>query len=213
MSTPPLVVLGGFAGVLDATTRLVGALEAGLPAAVAVVLHQAPGADDYVARRLQQAAALGIAMAEDGEPLEPGRVYVAPSDRHLRFEGGRVAFGPRVNRARPAIDVALRSAAAEFGARAVGVVLSGLLDDGAAGLVALRQAGGVALVQAPDDAEHGDMPGNALRYVEPDTVGTAEALAARVGAVVGRLPAGVGPFRTMSARRPASTPSPPATST
>ena len=190
MSTPPLVVIGGSAGGLDAATRLVGALDAGFPAAVAVVLHQAPGADDYVARRLRQSAALAVAMAEDGAPFEAGRVYVAPADRHLRFADGRlrVAFGPRVNRVRPAIDVALRSAAAEHGARAVGVVLSGLLDDGAAGLDALRRSGGRALVQDPDDAEHRDMPENALAYVRPDAVASAEDLAVRLDAIVRALP-------------------------
>jgi len=191
MSTPPLVVIGGSAGGLDAASRLVGALDADLPAAVAVVLHQAPGADDYVARRLQRATSLTVDMAEDGAPLQPGRVYVAPADRHLRFDDGRfvVAFGPRVNRSRPAIDVAFRSAAAEHGARAVGVVLSGLLDDGAAGLAALHRAGGPTLVQDPTDAEHGDMPANALQYVEPDAVAPAETLAARVEAIVHDLPA------------------------
>ena len=190
MSTPPLVVVGGSAGGLDAATRLVGALDAEFPAAVVVVLHQAPGADDYIARRLRQSTVLVVEMAEDGGPLEPGHVYVAPADRHLRFDEGtlRVAFGPRVNRVRPAIDVALRSAAAEHGARAVGVILSGLLDDGAAGLDALHRSGGRTLVQDPDDAEHGDMPANALRYVEPDAVASAEALAERLDAVVRALP-------------------------
>ena len=190
MPTPPLVVLGGSAGGLDAALRLVGALPLDFPAAVSVVLHQAPGADDYVARRLAGATSLPVGMARDGERLEPGRVAVARADRHLRFEGGRmrVAFGPRVNRVRPAIDVALRSAAAEHGARAVGVVLSGLLDDGAAGLDAVRQAGGVVLVQDPADAEHGDMPRNALEAVPPDAVGPAESLADRLAAFVAALP-------------------------
>ena len=187
----PLVVVGGSAGGLDAATRFVGALEPGLPAAVAVVLHQAVGAGSYVARRLQRATGLGVEMVEDGDELEPARIYVAPADRHLRFDDdvARVAFGPRVNRARPAIDVALRSAAAEYGARAVGVILSGFLDDGAAGLAALHQCGGRVLIQDPDDAQHNDMPRNALASVSPDAVGTPEELAEELNALLSTLPA------------------------
>ena len=194
MPSPPLVVVGGSAGGLDAASRLVGVLDAGLDAAVAVVLHQASGVGDYLARRLGRATALPVATAEDGERLEPGRIYVAPPDRHLRFADGavRVAFGPRVNRARPSIDVALRSAAAEHGARAVGVVLSGRLDDGAAGLDSLRRAGGTVLVQDPDDAEHPDMPRNAIDAVDADRVATAEALGAGLGRLVLALPDGPG---------------------
>ena len=120
---------------------------------------------------------------------------MAPPDRHLRFADGavRVAFGPRVNRARPSIDVALRSAAAEHGARAVGVVLSGRLDDGAAGLDAVRRSGGTVLVQDPDDAEHPDMPRNALAAVAADGVATAEALGAELVHVVQTLPDDPGP--------------------
>ena len=190
MSTPPLVVVGGSAGGLTAAERFVGALDADLPAAVAVVLHQSPGADDYVARRLGRATDLGVCMAEDEMPLAPGRVVVAPAGRHLRFDDGvvRVAFGPRVNRARPAIDVALRSAAAVHGERVVGVLLSGLLDDGAAGLDAVRRVGGTVLVQDPDDALHGDMPSNALAYVRPDVVAPADALADALAAALAELP-------------------------
>ena len=186
----PLVVIGGSAGGLDACSRLVAALPRGLPAALAVVLHQAPGADDYITRRLQALTALPVSTAADGQALEPSRIYVAPSDRHLRFEGDRVrvAFGPRVNRVRPAIDVAMRSAAAERGARTVGIVLSGLLDDGAAGLDAIHRAGGTVLVQSPSDAEHPDMPRNALANVEADGVATADSLGRDLVHVVHALP-------------------------
>lgn len=197
MPSPPIVVIGGSAGGLAAAARLLGALDADFPAALTVVLHQAPGADDYVARRLRRSAALAVEVvevAEDGTPLEAGRVYVARADRHLRFEDGRlrVAFGPRVNRFRPAIDVALRSAAAEYGARSVGVILSGLLDDGAAGLSAVGLSGGAVLVQDPADAEHGDMPANALLYVDPDAVAPVGKLAERLDEVVRSLPASKG---------------------
>ncbi len=190
MTSPPLVVIGGSAGGLDAVSRLAIHLGPDLGAAVVVVLHQGPGASDYVVRRLRQASALPVETATDGAALAPGRVFVAPADRHLRFDGGtiRVAFGPRVNRTRPSVDVALRSAAAEHRDRTVGVVLSGLLDDGAAGLDAIRQAGGVVLVQDPGDAEHGAMPSNAIAAVQPDAVATAEDLAARIEEAVRALP-------------------------
>ena len=190
----PLVVVGGSAGGLDAASQFAEALEPGLGAAVALVLHQAPGADDYVTRRLQAVSPLPVVQAEDGDRLEPGRIVVAPADRHLRFEDGavRVAFGPRVNRVRPAIDVAMRSAAAVRGARAVGVLLSGLLDDGVAGLDSVRRAGGTVLVQRPNDAEHPAMPRNALDAVRADGVATARALGADLAHVLRTLPAAVG---------------------
>jgi two-component system chemotaxis response regulator CheB len=107
---------------------------------------------------------------EDGEPLRPGRIYVAPNDRHLLVEPGRVRVmkGPRENNHRPAVDPLFRSAALAYGSRVVGVVLTGALNCGTSGLMAIKAQGGVAVVQDPADAYCGDMPRSALEYVEAD---------------------------------------------
>jgi two-component system, chemotaxis family, protein-glutamate methylesterase/glutaminase len=152
-----------------ALVALVRGLPSDLPAAVLVVQHQAAESPGALGRILGRAGALPAAMARDGEPLEPGRISVAPPDRHLVLgeRGIRVVYGPRENRSRPAIDVLFRSAAVHCRSRVIGVILSGMLDDGAAGLLAIRRCGGVAVVQAPSDSEHAEMPSRALEAV-PD---------------------------------------------
>jgi two-component system chemotaxis response regulator CheB len=119
---------------------------------------------------LAQAGPLPAWHAEEGMAVAPGQVYVAPVDRHLLVEPGylRVTRGPKENRFRPAIDSLFRSAAYAYGPQVVGVILSGMLDDGTAGLWAVKDRGGVAVVQDPRDAVYDSMPRNALRYVEVD---------------------------------------------
>ena len=111
---------------------------------------------------------------DDGDPLEPGRVYVAPPDRHLLVSDGvvRVVLGPKENGTRPAADPLFRSVAEDFGPRGAGVVLSGSLDDGTAGLAAIKEAGGLTVVQDPEEAAFPGMPLSAVGYVEPDRVAT-----------------------------------------
>jgi len=113
---------------------------------------------------------LPAAAAVDGEPIRMGRIYVAPPDRHLLVEKDRVRvmYGPKENRFRPAIDPLFRSAAYAFGPQVIGVVLSGALDDGSAGLWTIKQRGGTAIVQDPADAQVPSMPENALRTVDAD---------------------------------------------
>src|SRR5262249_3828097 len=120
---------------------------------------------------LGRSGALPASEARDGEPIEEGHIYVARSDRHLLVDRGimRVTAGPKENRCRPAIDVLFRSAARAYGPRGIAVVLSGLLDDGAAGALAVKRRGGLLVVQTPEDAAFSDMPRAAL-----DTVGTAD---------------------------------------
>ncbi len=134
-----------------------------------MVQHQAAESPGALGRVLSRSGPLIAELARDGEPLERGRIYLAPPDRHLVLgeRGVRVVFGPRENRSRPAIDVLFRSAAVHYRSRVIGVILSGVLDDGAAGLLAVRQCGGLAVVQAPSDTEHAEMPSRALEAV-PD---------------------------------------------
>lgn len=165
-----MVVVGASAGGVEALTRLLSGLPADLPAAVAVVLHTSPDAPGHLANVLGRACALPVAFAARDEALEAGRVYVAPADRHLLLvdERVRTARGPRENRARPAIDPLFRSAAVAYGTRTIGVVLSGMQDDGSSGLSAIARCGGTTVVQDPADAAFPDMPANALRAAEVD---------------------------------------------
>lgn len=165
-----LIGIGASAGGVEALSRLVPELPAELPAAVVVVLHMAPDATSDLPRILSRAGQLPAAFARDGEALTLGRILVAPPDRHTVVREGavRLVRAPRENGSRPAIDPLFRSAAREHGPRFVGVVLSGTLDDGSAGLVAVRREGGLAVVQDPADALFPEMPLNALETAGAD---------------------------------------------
>lgn len=159
-----LLVIGGSAGAIDPLLRLVEGLPAGAGAAVAVVVHRPSNGNSSLGYLLNKHSALPTIDPVDGEPLRADHIYLAPTDLHL--EAGAHALGvkpgPKINSQRPAIDVLFRSAAAAHGAAVVGVVLSGTMDDGASGLLAICRAGGSALVQDPADAEFSDMPQAAL---------------------------------------------------
>ncbi|AEV83625.1 chemotaxis protein CheB [Actinoplanes sp. SE50] len=176
MTRRDVVVIGGSAGAHKPLTQLLSRLPADLPAAVLVVLHLAPGARSTLAEMLGSACALPVRTAADGEPIRTGQVYVGAADRHLVVDGDvlRLSDGPRQNRVRPAVDALFRAVARWCGPRAIGVVLSGSLDDGAAGLAAIVAGGGLALVQDPAEARFPGMPRAALRVV-PQAV-TASAL-------------------------------------
>ena len=138
------MVIGASAGGVEALQRVVGGLPADLPAAVLVVMHLAEGASSMLPRILDRAGPLEAAHPEDGDPVQNGRIYVAPPTLHLLLEDGaiRLSREPHENRHRPAVDTLFRSAAVAYGPRVVGVVLSGTLDDGSAGLLAIKRRGG-----------------------------------------------------------------------
>jgi len=174
VSAPPqrVVVIGGSAGGLEALTRLVAQLPADLPAAVVAVLHFPATAVSRLAAILTRTAAMAVTVPWDGEPLAAGRIYVPPPDQHLLVGRGRlrVSRSPRENGHRPAIDPLFRSAARSHGGAVIGVVLGGTLDDGSAGLLAIRSAGGVGVVLDPDDCAFSDMPRNAITVAAPEHV-------------------------------------------
>jgi len=185
MAKKDVVVVGASAGGMDALQKLVAALPEGLPAAVFVVWHMSPGVRSVLPEVLTRSGPLPAQHPKDGDPIQPGRIYVAPSDHHMLLERDyiRIAKGPKENRFRPAVDPLFRSAAYLFGARTVGVVLSGALDDGTAGLWTIKMRGGTAVVQDPTDALHRSMPLNAMQGVAVDY----KLSAPEIGALIGKL--------------------------
>jgi two-component system chemotaxis response regulator CheB len=167
-----LLVIGGSAGGFDALYRLVRALPPGLHAAVCVVIHTGATQSNLMAEILNAAGGLPVHTAVDGMAHAHGNVYIAPPNRHLLVNGSRLVLGtgPRESRARPAIDPLFRSAAVSHGPRAVGLLLSGTMDDGTSGLMAIKRGGGVTVVQSPADAAFPEMPENAVRYAAPHHV-------------------------------------------
>ena len=167
-----IVVVGASAGGVEALQRLVRALPKDFPAAVFVVLHLWPRASSALPMILSRAGRLPAVHPVDNAPVEPGRIYVAPQDVHMLLEGGRIRLvrGPRENRHRPAVDPLFRSAALSYGPRVIGVILTGSLDDGTAGLYAIKRAGGVAVVQDPSDAPYAGMPTHAIQNVPVDHI-------------------------------------------
>jgi two-component system chemotaxis response regulator CheB len=159
-----LVVIGASAGGVEALAELVSALPADFPAAVLAVMHFPPHATSLLPLILGRRGPLPAVHAEDGAEIRPGTIYVAPPDRHLLVEGGRLRLsrGPRENGHRPAADALFRSAARAYGRCVVAVVLSGTLDDGTAGLSTVRRRGGVTVAQHPDDALFAGMPKTAI---------------------------------------------------
>ena len=163
-SAERLIAIGASAGGVEALTRVVAELPADLPAAVVVVLHIPPDLPSILSHILAHAGPLPVAEARDGDLLQPGRILVAAPGHHLVVQDGRARLldAAPVNRVKPAIDPLFLSGAREYGPRLVAVILTGSLSDGSEGLIAVRRAGGVAVVQDPNDAEVPDMPQNAL---------------------------------------------------
>jgi len=164
-----IVVIGASAGGIEALTTIVEALPAELNGSVFIVLHIG-AALSRLPEILGRNSRLPIANAIDGEAIRVGRVYVAPPDLHMILESGRIRLvrGPKENFTRPAIDPLFHSAAIEFGARVVGIVLTGYQDDGSAGLIAIKNRGGITIVQDPQEAFAPSMPQSALACVQAD---------------------------------------------
>jgi two-component system chemotaxis response regulator CheB len=185
MALHDIVVVGFSAGGIGPMLRFAGGLRADFPGAVFVVHHFPSQAVSALPAILRRTATIPVAQAVDGEPVVPGRIYVAPPDYHLVFETHtvRLTQGPREHGHRPAIDPLFRSAAQAFGPRVAGVILSGTLDDGTAGLLEITAHGGLALVQDPEEADYPGMARSALRTGQVDQV----APALELGILVDRL--------------------------
>ncbi len=173
MQKKDIIVIGTSSGGIDALKTLVAGLPPDLKASIFVTLHVAPYSLGILPEILQNAGPLPVSNANDWEQIEVGHIYVAPPDHHLLLEQSgylRVTRGPRENRFRPAIDPLFRSAARAYGPRVIGVILTGWLDDGTAGLYAVKERGGTAIAQHPDDAFAPAMPMNAIKHVEVDHI-------------------------------------------
>lgn len=192
MTRPDIVVLGASAGGVEVISRIVAGLPREMRAAVLVVLHVSRGRS-YLPEILSRLGTMPAVHPDDGERLRYGHIYVAPPDHHLTVEGDivRVTQGPAENGVRPAVDPLFRSAAQAFGPRVIAVVCSGSLDDGTAGLTAVKAAGGISIVQDPDEAMAPGMPRSALASVKVDHVLPAGEIAPLIAALVQQpVPAG-----------------------
>jgi len=182
---------------VETLKRVVADLPADLRATICIVLHIAPGSPSALAGILRRAGPLPCRPATDGEPLKVGEILVAPPDRHLMIEDGRVrlTIGPRENNHRPAVDALFRSAAIARGDRVIGIVLSGTRDDGTAGLAVIKAQGGLAIVQDPADAMYPGMPTSALDHVAVDVVVPSGEIGGAIAAMVNGtdLPPGTDP--------------------
>lgn len=167
----PVFVIGTSAGGLEALRRLVTVLPANFPAPILIVQHmESSTTGQVVVQVLSKAGAMPCKEAEDGEPIRPGHIYVAAPDHHMLISKGRlmISKGARENRWRPAIDPLFRSAAVAFGPRVMGVILTGNLNDGTAGMEAVRRCGGTCMVQDPNDALYPEMPQSVLKNMKVD---------------------------------------------
>ncbi|HYH83317.1 MAG TPA: chemotaxis protein CheB [Longimicrobium sp.] len=170
MDTRHIIVIGASAGGVEALRQIAAELPAGFPASIFAVVHFPPHSTSNLPGILSRAGPLPAVHPGNGDEIRPGTIYLAPPDRHLLVERGRVVVvqGPRENGHRPAADPLFRSAAGAYGRAVVGVVLTGNLDDGTAGLASVRRRGGAAVVQDPADAAHPGMPSSALAEVRVD---------------------------------------------
>jgi two-component system chemotaxis response regulator CheB len=183
-----LVVIGGSAGSIEPLQMILEWLPADFPGTVFVTIHVSPHSPGLLPDMIRHTARIPVAYALDGQRIQPGRAILAPPDRHLLVHDGtvRLSRGPRENRARPAIDPMFRSAAEAHRERVVAVVLSGMLDDGAQGMLAVARGGGKIIVQDPAEATHPDMPQAALRYAPVEEVLPAREIGPRLLELVGQ---------------------------
>lgn len=182
-----IVVIGASAGGVQALTALFEQIDPETAASFLVVLHIPAYEPSALHSVLSRATNMRVIAAKGGEPIEAGTIYVASPDRHLMVDehGVRLTRGPKECRVRPAIDVLFRSAAVNYGPRAIGVILTGALDDGTAGLWAVKDRGGLALVQDPKECLISSMAESAIRHVTVDFVGPLAALARQISEAVG----------------------------
>jgi two-component system chemotaxis response regulator CheB len=185
MAVSRVIAIGGSAGSLEPLQTVVSKLPRDLRAAVLVVIHIPANHQSHLAHMLSRVSRMNVAEVANGMELQEKTVYVACPDRHTLVQRDHIhlSSGPKENHSRPAINPLFRSAAIAYGSAVIGVVLSGALDDGTAGLWEIKRNGGIAVIQSPEDSSFPDMPTSALRHVKIDYVRPAE----KMGALLSRL--------------------------
>jgi two-component system chemotaxis response regulator CheB len=166
-----VIVIGASAGGLNSVIELCAQMTNDIDAAVLVVLHLPQISNvDILIQRIKSNSSFDCQVATNEGELKRGVIYMADPDRHLLVKDGKtlIGQGPPENRWRPSIDILFRSAAVAYRGRAIGIILSGLMQDGTAGMIAIQQAGGTCIVQDPEEAEYPDMPKSVMSYIEPD---------------------------------------------
>ena len=178
MPTHDLIVIGASLGGVEALQLVIATLAPDLPATICIVWHMSPESPGVLPAMLSKVSPLPVRFVQHNEPIAPGIIYVAPPDYHTLIVDHvfQLSYGPKENRFRPAIDPLFRSAAVAFGPRAVGVILSGALDDGIAGLAAIKAQGGMTIVQDPQEAFEPSMPHHAINQVAIDYIKPAAAI-------------------------------------
>jgi two-component system, chemotaxis family, protein-glutamate methylesterase/glutaminase len=183
-----IVVIGASAGGVSALQALVKGLPKDFKGSLFVVLHIPAHSETQLPAILKRAGVLNAVLAKNGDYIVPGTIYIAPNDHHLLLEEGRVVVvkGPKENRFRPSIDALFRSAAYVYGPRVIGIILSGMLNDGASGLYTIKRQGGVVIIQDPQDAVLPQLPKNVMDFVEADFLSNASDMGALISALVSR---------------------------
>ena len=193
MSDTPkfIVVIGGSAGGLNVLLELVHHLEKNCDAAYCIVLHLSrTGTGDFVVHRIKQVITKHCSIASDGAPIENDTIYVGCPNQHMLVKDGKfkLGAGPEENRWRPSIDVLFRSAADACSSHAIGIVLSGILDDGTSGMWAIKRSGGICIVHDPNQAEFPDMPISVINHIDVDFVVGLSEMNAIIGQAIAQAP-------------------------
>ena len=167
-----IIVIGSSAGGVFALQQLVASLPRNFEASIFIVQHISPNGTSFLPEILSKYGNLKAAHPKDGEVIRQGCIYIAPPDCHMLIEGDKILVkkGPKENRFRPSIDALFRSAAYNYGPRVIGVVLTGMLDDGTSGMWSVKRLGGLGIIQEPDDAQYPAMPTSVLEYVDVDYI-------------------------------------------
>lgn len=182
-----IVVIGASAGGLDALGEMTQTLQKGLDVAYCVVLHLSrKGIGDFVVHRLSQVTSMHCSLAVNGAEIKRDNIYIARPNQHLLVKDNKfiLGAGPEENRFRPSIDVLFRSAAVAYSSHAIGVILTGMLDDGTSGMWAIKRSGGTCIVQDPNQAEYPDMPLSVINNMEADYVATLEEIGSLIAEIV-----------------------------
>ncbi|MCF0064427.1 chemotaxis protein CheB [Dyadobacter chenwenxiniae] len=170
MSNSHVIVIGSSAGGVTALQQLVADLPSDFKVPIFIVQHVAADVKSYLPEILTQKGPLPACHPKDGQLILPGNIYLAPPDHHILIEGGHILVkqGPKENRFRPSIDALFRSAAYSYGPNVIGVILTGMLDDGSSGMWSVQRMGGTTIVQDPIEAMYPSMPSSVLQYVDVD---------------------------------------------